>query len=82
MIVEKIPEEKEHKFFINVKIPEEQVNFYKGYYQCAYVMMRFNNEVCVVIKEEQAGVEDDHDEEEMEDVKLDNERERHWSIYF
>ena len=42
-----------------------------------YVMLQFTKEVGVDIKEEQAGVEYDPDEEEMDDVNLDDKRERH-----
>ena len=82
LIVEKIPEEKEPGIFTNPEIPEEKVALEQGYYHCVYVMIRFNKEVGVETKEDQADVEDDHDEEEMEDVKLDDERERHWRMVF
>ena len=45
-------------------------------------MLQFKKEVGVDSKEEQADVEDDPDEEEMDDVNLDNERERHWRMVF
>ena len=32
------------------KIPEEKVKLYKGYYQCFYVMIQFNNLVGVASK--------------------------------
>ena len=43
------------------EIPEDQVEFEKGYYHCVYVMLHFKKEVGVESKEEQADVEDDHD---------------------
>ena len=77
VIVEKIPEEKEPEVFKNPEIPEEQVKMEKGYYHGIYVMLQFKKDVGVEIMEEQADVEDDPDEEDMEDVKSDDERERH-----
>ena len=43
-------------------------------------MLRFKKEFGVDSKEEQAGVEDDPDEEDMDDVNLDDEREHHWRM--
>ena len=40
-------------------------------------MLQFKKEVGVDSKEDQAGVEDDPDEEDMDDINLDDERERH-----
>ena len=54
----------------------------KGYYFCVYVPLQFKEEVRVDSKEEQVYVEDDPDEEEMDDVNLDGERERHWRVVF
>ena len=45
-------------------------------------MLRFKKEFSVDSKEEQAGVEDDPDEEDMDDVNLDDEREHHWRMVF
>ena len=45
-------------------------------------MLKFNKEVGVNSKEEQADVEYACNEEETEDVKLDNERESHWRMVF
>ena len=63
-------------------IPEEQVELEKGYYRCVYVMIRFKIDFGAESKEEQAGVEDDTDEKEMDNVNLDHERERHWRMVF
>ena len=54
----------------------------KGYYCCVYAMLRFKNEFGVASKEEQVDVDDDPDEEEMDDVNLDDKRERHWRMVF
>ena len=56
------------------EIPEDQVKKEKVYYFCVYIMLQFKKEVGVEIREEQADVEDDPDEEEMEDVNIDDER--------
>ena len=45
-------------------------------------MIQFKKEFSVEIKEEQADVEDDPDEEEMEYIDLDDGRERHWRMVF
>ena len=54
----------------------------KRFYRCVYVMLRVLKEVGVDSKEEQADVDDDPDEEDMDDANLDDERERHWRIDF
>ena len=43
-------------------------------------MLRFKKEVGVASKEKHVDVEDDPDEEEMDNVNLDDERERRWRI--
>ena len=63
------------------EIPEEQVTSEMIYYHGFYVMLNFNKEAVFEMKEEQANVDQDPDEEETEDVKLDNERERHWRMF-
>ena len=45
-------------------------------------MMQFKNEVGVESKEDQVDVEYDTDEEDMENINLDDERERHWRMVF
>ena len=40
----------------------------KGYYRCIYVMLWFKRGVIVDSKWDQADVEDDRDEEDMDDV--------------
>ena len=77
VIVEKIPVEDDPKVFTISEIPEDQVKKEKGYYCCVYVILHFKKEVGAGIKKEQADVEDDPDEEEMDDINLDNKRERH-----
>ena len=74
VIVENIPDEKEPEVSEISEILEEQVELEKGYYHCVYVMLRFKNEVGIDSEEEQADVEDDPDEEDMDNVNLDDER--------
>ena len=45
-------------------------------------MIRFKKLVDVESREDQADVEDDTDEEEMDNINLDNNRERHWRMVF
>ena len=80
VIVENILVEKEPKVLTNHEIPEEQVTLEKGYYHGIYVILNFKKEVDVESKEDQADVEYNTDEEEMDDVNLDNEREHHWMM--
>ena len=82
VIVEKIPEEKEPEVSEIAEIPEEQVESEKGYYCCVYVILQFKNGVGVAIKEDQADVEDDTNEEDMDDINLEDERRRHWRMAF
>ena len=45
-------------------------------------MIRLKKDVGVYVKEEQVDMEDSPDEEDMDDVNLDDERERHWRVVF
>ena len=54
----------------------------KGYYRFVYLILRFKNYVSFESKEEQADVQDDPDEEDMENVNLDDDRECHWRMVF
>ena len=82
VIEENIPVEEEPELSTIPEIPEDQVEKDKGYYRCVYVMLQFKKDVSVDNKEYQADVEDDPDEEEMDDINLDDKRERHWRIVF
>ena len=82
VIVEKIPVEEELEVSTIIRIPEDQVNQETGYYRCVQVIVQFKNDVGVNSKEDQAEVEDDLDEEDMDDVKIQDERERHCSMVF
>ena len=73
VIVENIPEQKEPDVSAISEIHEEQVKLEKGYYCCVYVMLRFLNQVGFYSKEEQADVEDDPDEEQMDNINIYNE---------
>ena len=46
------------------------------------MFINFNMDGDVDMKEDQADVDPYHDEEEMEDVRLDKKRERHWRMIF
>ena len=74
MLVEKSPVEEEPEVPMISEIPEEQVTSEKGYYHGVYVIMHFNNPYGVGSKKEQSDLEKDPDEEQMEDVKIDDER--------
>ena len=82
VIVEKIPVEEEPEVSTIPDILEEQVELEKGYYRCVVIMLRFLNQVGVETNLQQTYMQDYHDEEEMDDVNLDDERERHWRIVF
>ena len=45
-------------------------------------MLKFKKEVSIESNVDQAYVEDDPDEEEMDNINLDDERERHWRMVF
>ena len=45
-------------------------------------MLQFKKEVSVDSKDYQVDMEDDIDGEDMGDFKLDNERGRHWRMFF
>ena len=62
------------------EIPEDNVEIHKGYYRCVYVLLKFKTEDEIDNKEEHTELENDPDEEEMDNVNLDDERERHWRM--
>ena len=82
MIVDKIPVEEEPEVSTIPEIPEDQVEKQKGYYRCVYVLLQFKNEVSVDSKEEQKELENDPHEDEMDDVNIDDERDRPWRNIF
>ena len=86
LIVENSPVEKELEVPTITEIPDDTFTSEKVYYHGVYVMLHFNKEDGVDRKYEQVEVEVevdlDPDEEDMGDVKLYNERERHWRIFF
>ena len=45
-------------------------------------MIRLKKDVGVYVKEEQVDMEDSPDEEDMDDVNLDDDRESHWRMMF
>ena len=64
------------------EITDETFHSEKGYCHGVYVFLHFNNMDGVARKEEHWDTDPDTDEEDMEDVKLDHKRERHWRIVF
>ena len=78
VVVDKIPVEEEPLVSTIPEIPEDEVEKEKGYYWCVYVLLHLKNEDGVDSKDEQAELENDPDEEEMDNVNIDDERERHW----
>ena len=82
LVLEKIPVEEEPDVPTITEIPDEKVTLKKGYYHGVYDILHFNKEDGVDKREDKADAEQDHDEEEMEYVELDDERERHWRIVF
>ena len=63
-------------------IPYGTVDFYKEFYYGVYVMQIFMKDHGVVRKEDQEEMDPYPDEKEMEDVRISNERERHWRMVF
>jgi len=63
-------------------IPEDKNEGHKGYYVSVYVILQFKTEDEFDNKEEQMELEIDPDEEEKDDIKIDDERERHWRNVF
>ena len=51
-------------------------------YRWVYISLHFIKENGVDRREEQVGVETDTDEEEIDDVVLNDEIERHWRMFF
>ena len=82
MVIEKSLVGEEPEVPTNSEIPKVKVTLEKGYYQGVYTTIYFKKKVVVDMKEYQADVEDDTDEEEMEDLKFGDERECHWRIVF
>ena len=82
VIVEKIPVEEEPLVSTIPEILEDQVEKENGYYRCVYVLLHFKKWGGVDSKEEQAELENNPDEEEMDYVNMDDERERHWGNVF
>ena len=63
-------------------IPDETVTSEKRCYHGVHVVLNFHKEDGVDRKEDQADVYPHPDEEEMEDMILDNERDCHWRMVF
>ena len=59
---------------------EEAVDLDKGYYHGVYVLLNFNEQDGVDIKQGHAQMEANQYKEDMEEVILDNERQIHWRM--
>ena len=68
--VDRIPVTKESKVTTISAMPDETVDPEKGYYHGVYVLLHFNNYDGVYRKEDQAEMNEDPDEEDMEGVRL------------
>ena len=64
------------------EIPEDNVLKQKGYNRFVYVLLQFKTEEEIDSKEEQIELDHDPDEEEMGEVHIVDERERHYRNYF
>ena len=62
--------------------PDEKVPLEKRYYHGVFLLPNFNKGGGVDRKEQQADMEPDTDEEQMEDVRLDKKRQRPWRVFF
>ena len=82
VIADKILVEEEPEVSTITEIPENNVEKQKGYYRCVYVLLHLKKEDGVESKEEQAELENDPDEGEMDDGNIDDKRERHWRNVF
>ena len=81
LILEKIPVEEEPRVPMISVIPDGTFTSEKGYYCGVCLVLYFHKYNSVDRKEEQAELEPDPDEEVVEYVRLDDERERHWRIF-
>ena len=63
-------------------IPDEAVPSEKGYHNGVHLVIYYHKEYGVDRKDSKVDVDPDIDETEVEDVRLDNERERHWRMIF
>ena len=70
----------EVKLVMIVEILDGIVDLGRGCYHGAYVLLHFNKEGGSHRKEHQEKTKADPDEENMEDVRLNDERERHWRV--
>ena len=64
------------------EIPEDIVESHKGYYRCVYVLIQLKTENKIDNKEEHTDLDNDPDEYDMDDVNINDERERHWINVF
>ena len=63
-------------------IPENTVDLEKGCYNGFYFMQDFSKEDGIDRREQQAYMDQDMDEEELENMKLNDKIQRHWRMVF
>ena len=63
-------------------IPDDAFTSEKVYYHGVHVVLNFHKDYVVYIKDDQADVDPYHDVEDMEYVRSDDKRERHWKMVF
>ena len=80
--VDSIPATKQYRVPTISTKTEESINLDKIYYHVVYVFLKFNKKGNNDTKEENTEMEANMYQEQMEDVRLDNERQRHWRMVF
>ena len=80
--VERIPMAKEAEVPTISVIPDKTSDLEKGYYHGVYVLIQFNKEIIVDRNDYQVDTEAYPYEKDMEDGRLNDEREHHWRMVF
>ena len=82
MKVDRITATKESEVSTIFMKPEDVADLEKEHYHSVYVLLQFNKEGGVNIKEENIDMGEDPDREYMKDIRLDDESEHHWRMIF
>ena len=82
MKVERIPMNKEAEVPTISVITNKTIGLEKGYYYSFYVLQHFKKKDGANRKEYQADMEEQSGEEDIKDVRLNNERDHHWRMVF
>ena len=80
MTLEKITVDEETDVLTIYVIPYETVPLQKGYYHGLHVLLHFNKKDGIDRKEDHEDTDPDTEEEEMEYLRLNYKRQRHWSM--